>query len=56
MTLEHVGAFLAGVGVALIVVALLDRHTYRRPDRRPDRRPGLLTRRKWRDLPYVTKE
>ena len=38
MTLEHVGAFLCGAGVALIVVALLDRHS-------------LLTRRKWRDHP-----
>ena len=53
MTLEHVGAFLAGVGVALIVVALLDRHTYRRPDRRH----SFLTRRKWRDRPpYITED
>ena len=53
MTLEHVGAFLAGVGCALIVVALLDRHTYRARERRH----SFLTRRKWRDLPpYITEE
>lgn len=53
MTFHLVAAFLAGVGCALIVVALLDRHTYRRPDRRH----GLLTRRKWRDLPpFITKD
>ena len=52
MTLEHVGAFLAGVGVALIVVALLGRHTCRRPDRRH----SFLTRRTWRDLPYITED
>ena len=54
MTLEHVAAFLAGFGAGLLFAAIAwGRHTYRRPDRRH----GLLTRRKWRDLPpFITKD
>lgn len=53
MSLLLVAAFLAGLGVGLLLAAIAwGRHTYRRPDRRH----SLLTRRTWRDLPYVSKE